>query len=633
MSRAIVPPSAYRTAVRVIVDEKDDEITVELSPPASVASAPPENRGDSGVALTVEQPIVRAGHLQPGPLQLGPLQPGSLQPGSLQSKSLQTGPIEAGNVQPASLLTGPIQAGRILRNRYVVESLLGRGGMGDVYRASDGLEAVCTGASAQIAVKVLKESVRRSPQQLIRLQREFDCVRKLSHPNIVNVYQLDRDADLAFYTMELLEGEHVADILRQREGRPLPQGYAWAIVRAIGAALAHAHSRNVVHGDVSPKNVMITRNGEVRVLDFGSSIYSDPEPPGSSAVLTEAGDPVAATPAYASCELLEGQTADPRDDLYALACVAYELLAGEHPFQRKRSIDARNLGMRARRPPSLSVRRWRTIQRGLSWSRENRSLTIRDWLRQLGLPPEPQCLPTLQDAEAAASSERLAFREKAAVLSLFALAFSGIGWNSLRHPTPERAVAPTASAVPQAVLSGAAGPGAAGLGASSHGAAVRGAGAVGAAGRGISPPAATRVAQSSNRPPQRIDGETAGSATHSVLEFLADRYAIVSGAHFVETHVWRSRAARDSNSPAFVWWTEGSSAKAGLDFLAQARTPVVFFRGRQHASLFVRLLPNAERTHSADFRVCIGRPGIDSSVSKVACCSIVLSPPASIRRG
>ena len=129
--------------------------------------------------------------------------------------------------------------------------------------------------------------------------------------------------------MELLEGERLGQLI-QRAGGRLPRRYALAIIRDIGAAIAHAHSRGVVHADLKPHNIMITRDGHVRVLDFGSGAVRPGEPWISE--LSPGGDYRQATPQYASCEQLQGWCADPRDDIYALACMAYQLLAGKHPF-------------------------------------------------------------------------------------------------------------------------------------------------------------------------------------------------------------------------------------------------------------------------------------------------------------
>jgi serine/threonine protein kinase len=459
---------------------------------------------------------------------------------------------------------------------------------------------------------------------MARLQREFDCTRKLSHPNVVKVYEFDRNEEFGFYTMELLEGEHLGDLLERVDRHPLPHPYAWAIIGAVGAALAHAHSRNVIHGDVSPKNVMITRGGEVRVLDFGSSTTANGGgPPGES----EARRTVAATPAYASCEVLEGQRADPRDDLYALACLAYELLTGEHPFQGKRSIEARDLGMRPRRPPGLRFSRWRAIQRGLSWTREGRSIPVRQWLGQLGIEPEPERLPPFR--ETTKSGPYLPSLNMSKRMALVIAAFVGIAlaWSSIHRGS--RGLDSTGSQTASKALR-AAGESIAAVQANRsepststtpvHLRVLPSDRAI--ASLDVAPPVPVNGPPESPHPvPHRAAGAPRPTSARSI-QFTSNRYSAVSSAHFVETHVWRSRTSGDTNS--FVWWTDNSSAKAGIDFVAQAPTPYRFSAGRQLASLFVRLIPNPGRSQAKDFHVCLGKRSTGSALTDVTCSAILL---------
>ncbi len=364
-----------------------DGVTVELYParrPVPVKAKSPAASGNSGVAdwaAAIPRPAIPASAV-PGPTSAVP-GPTSAVPGPT---SAARGPAAAGPGKPV------LAIGQVLRDRYCVKRLLGRGGMGDVYEALDVSGEAGAPPKRPVAIKVLREGFDQPPELTARLRREFECTRKLSHPNIIKVFEFDRVDNWAFYTMELLKGERVDDMLAREAGRALPRPYAWALIGAIGAALAHAHSRNVIHGDLSPKNVMITPGGEVRVLDFGSSTMSNGA---AVSALPLVGGAVATTPAYASCELLEGQPADPRDDLYSLACIAFELLAGVRPFPGKRSNEARDEGIQPRRPPGLNYTQWRTLQVGLSWARDARSMSVRQWLARLGLEPEPECLPPL----------------------------------------------------------------------------------------------------------------------------------------------------------------------------------------------------------------------------------------------
>jgi len=209
--------------------------------------------------------------------------------------------------------------GQVLRGRYVIESLLANGGTGTVFKALDRARSEHTESQAEVAIKVCHRQ-DGDAGVLSKLRREFYCAQALSHQNIVKVFELDQDAEFPFFTMELIDGETLTSVMEKFRPGPLPRAYARAVIRELGAGMAHAHGRGVIHGNLKPQKVMVTNAGELRILDFGGSDES-------AAVLT---------PAYASCDLLEGREPDPRDDLFSLACISYELLAGEHPFQKKK---------------------------------------------------------------------------------------------------------------------------------------------------------------------------------------------------------------------------------------------------------------------------------------------------------
>lgn len=265
------------------------------------------------------------------------------------------------------------EIGRVLRSRYVLESRLGSGGMGTVFKAQDRYRFDLPQSDRLVAIKFLHEKPGGPEEVLSSLRREFYCAQTLSHPNIVKVYDLDRDGDDEFFTMEYLDGELLSRVIEHLDPLAMSRARAWAIIGELASGLAHAHARNVVHADLKPQNIMLTKSGEVRILDFGASTTDAAGRNISSGV----------TPAYASCELVEGQRADPRDDLFGLACVAYELLAGQHPFQRRRSTEARDLGLVIERPRGLTGRQWRTLALGLAWRREDRSLSVQDWFARL----------------------------------------------------------------------------------------------------------------------------------------------------------------------------------------------------------------------------------------------------------
>jgi serine/threonine protein kinase len=519
-----------------------------------------------------------------------------------------------------------LEIGRELRNRYVLESRLGSGGMGTVFKALDRYRCDLPEGNRRVAIKILHESVGGDQEVLANLRREFYCAQTLSHRNIVKMYELDQDGDAAFFTMELLDGELLSGLIEQTQPLQMSRSDAWAIIREVGAGLVHAHSRNVVHADIKPQNIMITHSGEVRILDFGTS--SAPTRRRSPADLPRNDNTLAFTPAYACCELLEGQRAEPRDDLYALACLSYELLAGEHPFQRRRSTEARDLRLKPRRPPGLSRRQWQTIEMGLSWSREGRSLSIRDWLAKLDLAPEiagrvlhPQDLKPLRQSPRALPSLRVA-----GLLAVFLI--GSMVWASLirtsvdgkagnkdivpkaaqnapLHTDPEPPVSmpdgisAQQSPVEPLVQNS--------LPADDPIPAPR------------PPPGASRIAGLDAVRPKLEDKKP------DTISISAATYRVRSGATFAEIHVRRSSVSDGDTS--FIWWTEDSSAKFGVDYIPQGRTAQMIWRGQRQTSLFVKVIPSASRKRPAVFYVAIGEPSDGSSLGSVARTAILL--PAS----
>jgi serine/threonine protein kinase len=283
--------------------------------------------------------------------------------------------------------TGPaVGPGTVLRHRYVLERELGRGGMGTVYRALDRNKQGLPQQHRHVAVKVLREELARLPDARQALRREAHQAQSLSHPGIVNVFDFDHDGDVYFITMELLEGELLSDLIQRIRPGKLSRKAATDILRDLGHAVAFAHTRGVLHMDLKPGNVMITTQGEVRVLDLGlarphmTEPWISDHPPAFHA----------ATPTYASCEQLDGAAADVRDDVFSFACVAYELLSGEHPFGRSSAREAREQGHRPRRIRGLSRREWRALRQGLAWAREDRQRSLGDVLEGLGLTATAQ---------------------------------------------------------------------------------------------------------------------------------------------------------------------------------------------------------------------------------------------------
>lgn len=500
-----------------------------------------------------------------------------------------------------------VQPGLVLGGRYLLESELGSGGMGVVFRAVDRRAPLPTQSARRIALKVLRDHPGERADVRVRLRREFHCTQVLSHPNIIKVFDLACDGDPAFYTMELLEGESLHRLLARTQPAGLPRPYAWAIIRAIGSALAHAHSRNIIHGDLKPQNVMVTQKGEVRVLDFGSSRTSDNEGI-EPAILT-------ATPPYASCDVLEGGRPDACDDLYALACMSYELLAGRHPFDSRNAIQARAAAEHPDRPDGLGSRAWQALQAGLSWSRTDRSMPVHEWLGDLGVDIGPQCLPSFSPAPAGWRERLRASPWRDFLVPLGAAALALILLAALFHrpqATPAKALPAAVARSPAAqVPTMAASPAAAALAAaipSAPSAPVE-------TPRPVSPTASTGTAPVPESPPPKLASPAAIHGRQAPMIWLEARtHAARSGSRFVEIRVHANTEVQ-----GFTWWTEDGSAHAGRDYIAQSRTQRSFTRNRQMASLFVRLLPPAAQAEVRTFYIRVAPPpGTTARISRTA---------------
>ncbi len=291
--------------------------------------------------------------------------------------------VRAGGVKQKK----PLGVGSVLNGRFVLESRLGRGGMGVVYKALDQRRK---GAdhSPYVALKVLREDFKTHPESLNALQRESHEAQRLSHPNIVNVFDFDRDGETYFMTMELLQGEPLSNLFSRQQRQPLPKEEAFRIIRGLGQGLMFAHDHNVVHLDFKPGNVFLTESGGVKILDFGiAQVTNAPGQTEFTLGISDSNSLNAMTPAYASCERLEGAGPDPRDDVYALACVAYELLAGCHPFSKKSALDARKEKLTPQRIKELSRKQWRAMVNGLALERSQRTMTVGHFLDQMGVLP------------------------------------------------------------------------------------------------------------------------------------------------------------------------------------------------------------------------------------------------------
>ena len=236
-------------------------------------------------------------------------QPGAPTPSSTSVSNITSAEVvDEGRFVPGTLLGG----------RYRIIGLLGRGGMGEVYRATD----LMLGQS--VALKFLPEEAASNPRLLERFHGEVRVARQVSHPNVCRVYDIGEIEGMPFISMEYVDGEDLADLLL-RIGR-LPADKALETARKLCAGLAAAHDRGVIHRDLKPQNIMMNKRGEVVIMDFGLAAIADQL---SGAEVRNG------TPAYMAPEQLKGAEVTAKSDLYSLGLVLYELFTGKKPFDAK----------------------------------------------------------------------------------------------------------------------------------------------------------------------------------------------------------------------------------------------------------------------------------------------------------
>jgi eukaryotic-like serine/threonine-protein kinase len=219
--------------------------------------------------------------------------------------------------------------GRML-GHYQIVSFLGAGGMGEVYRARD------SRIGRDVAIKVIPPAIAADPERLRRFEQEARAAGALNHPNILGIYDVGIQEGALYVVYELLEGE----TLRTRLGEgALPRRKAIEYARQIAAGLAAAHDKGITHRDLKPENLFLTRDGRIKILDFGLAKLTSSEGPGGEeanlANLSPLHEPgrVLGTPGYMAPEQLRGGVVDHRSDLFNLGSIVYEMLAGQRPFR------------------------------------------------------------------------------------------------------------------------------------------------------------------------------------------------------------------------------------------------------------------------------------------------------------
>ena len=275
----------------------------------------------------------------------------------------------------------------ILCKRYKIERLLGVGGMGAVYRARDLLREQYGDPDPYVAIKTLNEEFAEYPDANALLYTEFALTSRLRHSNVIRLFTFDVDpqSQRAFMTMEPLKGPTLDQLLEAH-----PEGLDWPAFRDIALplldALACAHERGVLHGDLKPSNVMLAKDG-LRLFDFG---LGQPVQGLLNGLPRLSRKRIAAwTPRYAALELLNGEGLTSTSDIYGLACVLYELISGLHPYSRLTAKQAKAMEQdkSLQKPVNLPAHCWPALRQALAFDKQHRQIDARGLLQAFSAPP------------------------------------------------------------------------------------------------------------------------------------------------------------------------------------------------------------------------------------------------------
>ena len=246
----------------------------------------------------------------------------SLGSATAQMSTMKMDATTPGATAPASLASADLAMGGMFANRYRIEQILGRGGMGVVYRATDAQ------LDETVAIKTLPGDVmQRSPEDLERFKREIRLARKITHRNVLRTYDYGEADGVYFISMEFVRGYTLNELLDEAPNRQMVPRLAVGLSRQISRGLQAAHEQGIIHRDIKPGNVLIDHKGEVKLMDFGIARMAE-----AKEGMTQAGL-IVGTPHYMSPEQVQGKQLDPRSDVYSMGVMIYETLTGKRPFE------------------------------------------------------------------------------------------------------------------------------------------------------------------------------------------------------------------------------------------------------------------------------------------------------------
>jgi eukaryotic-like serine/threonine-protein kinase len=285
------------------------------TPPESFAATPPPPEETPPVAAPGADPTMRLPTHPPA----GSTTPAAAVPPSPVAPSPSAASTPAPQAPPPATYP-PATSGARQIGKYIVKGELGRGGMGAVYLAEQ------PGLGREVAIKELILSPAADPTALMRFLQEARVMARTSHPNLVQVHDLEQIGDANYIVLEFVRGKSLRDLVNQG---PIPMPQTFAVMHGVLQALDYAHRHAIVHRDMKPENVLLSDEGNVKVADFGIARLTDDSGDGSTA--TKTGTTVG-TPQYMSPEQVASSKVDGRSDLYSAGIMFYELVAGQPPF-------------------------------------------------------------------------------------------------------------------------------------------------------------------------------------------------------------------------------------------------------------------------------------------------------------
>ena len=261
------------------------------------------------------------------------------------------------------------EPGSVVADRYTLEAHLGTGRYGEIYRAVDRLLSdPLLLQEHRVALHLLHPRVAQHTRLLQKLESSYREPHLWSHANVVKVRGFGSEHGQYFLVMELLDGVALRSLLDDAASEQWSTAQSFAVLRAAGDALTYAHAKGAVHGDLKLENLFVTTDREIKVLD----LLPASSPRTQASFVEDAAPNRLANP-------------DPRDDVFGLACIAYELLAGQRPYDGRSALEASNAGLALAPSPRLDARQWDAIARGLALSREYRTKTVAAFLTELGV--------------------------------------------------------------------------------------------------------------------------------------------------------------------------------------------------------------------------------------------------------